>query len=282
MSAKTLEGLLRRDRLLVAASLAGLFLLAWLFLFHLALEMEAMEGAAARMMGMPTRDALWALLSAAFNPGAAALASAAVNFALVALMWGAMMVGMMLPSAAPTILLFSALERKRENAGRIGGRTASFVAGYFAIWSLFSIAAAAAQTALSHAGLVSMQMAATSTVLAGAILVGAGLYEFTPLKDRCLTHCRSPLDWIPTHMRPYRFGAFRMGMEHGAYCVGCCWVLMLILFVGGVMNLVWIALIAALVLAQKLLPRGPIVARLAGVALAGWGIVLIARPLLST
>ena len=113
-----------------------------------------------------------------------------------------------------------------------------------------------------------MQMAATSTFLAGGIFVAAGLYEFTPLKERCLTHCRSPLEWIPRHMRPGRAGAFRMGVEHGAYCVGCCWVLMLLLFVGGVMNLVWVAAIAALVLAQKSCPGATALARLAGAALA--------------
>ena len=126
-----------------------------------------------------------------------------------------------------------------------------------------------------------MQMAATSTLLAGGLFLAAGLYELTPLKDRCLTHCRSPLEWIPRHMRPGRGGAFRMGVEHGAYCVGCCWGLMLLLFVGGVMNLAWVAAIAAFVLIQKLAPGGATLARLAGAALALGGAVLIVRPLLA-
>jgi predicted metal-binding membrane protein len=126
-----------------------------------------------------------------------------------------------------------------------------------------------------------MHMASTSTLLAGAILVAAGVYEFTPLKGRCLAHCRSPLDWIPRHMRTGRAGAFRMGVEHGAYCVGCCWVLMLLLFVGGVMNLVWVVAIATVVLIQKVVPGGPIVARLGGGVLALCGGWLIARELLT-
>lgn len=274
MTGTALEALLRRDRLFVAASLAGLFLLAWLFLIHLAAEMGSMAG-------MPVTDALSAVFKVAISPDAAAFADGAVAFALVGLMWAVMMVGMMLPSAAPTILLFSALERKRAPIGRVGGRIAFFVAGYVAIWSVFSIAAAAVQTALSHAGTMSMQMAATSALLAGTIFVAAGLYEFTPLKDRCLTHCRSPMEWIPHHMRPGRAGAFRMGMEHGAYCVGCCWVLMLLLFAGGVMNLVWVAVLASVVLLQKLLPGGPLTARLAGAAFLLWGAFVIVSPLLT-
>jgi predicted metal-binding membrane protein len=274
-----MEAALRRDRLVVAASLGALCLLAWLFLLHLAARMATMEGMAARMMGMPVDDRVTALLRAAVDPRAAAFADATVNFALVTLMWAVMMVAMMLPGATPTVLLFAALERKRGPG--IAGRVGPFVGGYVAVWAAFAVSAAAAQTLLAHAGLVSMHMAATSTILAGAIFVAAGVYELTPLKTRCLVHCRSPLDWIPRHMRPGRAGAFRMGAEHGAYCVGCCWVLMLLLFVGGVMNLVWVAAISAVVLAQKVVPGGPVVARLGGIALGLGGAVLMARPLLT-
>ena len=281
MTASALESALKRDRLIVAASLGGLFLLSWIFLIHLAMQMDTMEGLAARMMGMRVEDSLSALIATALSPGAAELADTAVTFALVGLMWAVMMVGMMVPSAAPTILLFSALERRSAAASRIGGRAASFVAGYFAIWSVFSLAAAGTQTLLYGTGLISMQMAASATLLAGMIFIAAGIYEFTPLKDRCLIHCRSPLEWLPRHWRPGRIGAFRMGIEHGAYCVGCCWVLMLLLFVGGVMNLVWVAALAGLVLLQKLLPGGPMFARISGVALMLWGGAMIARPFLS-
>nr|MBA3325123.1 DUF2182 domain-containing protein [Paracoccaceae bacterium] len=174
---------------------------------------------------MPAGDGMGDMVGAAMRPDAAALADATTGYTLLALMWAVMMVGMMLPSATPTVLLFAALERRRA-AGGPRGRTACFVSGYVAVWSVYALTAAAVQTSLAHAGLVSMQMATTSAVLAGGIFVAAGVYEFTPLKDRCLTHCRSPLDWIPRHMRAGRTGAFRMGVGHGAYCVGCCWVLM--------------------------------------------------------
>jgi predicted metal-binding membrane protein len=126
-----------------------------------------------------------------------------------------------------------------------------------------------------------MDMAATSALLGGAIFILAGLLEFTPLKARCLIHCRSPLEWLPRHAKPGMLGALRMGAEHGLYCVGCCWMLMLLLFVGGVMNLLWVAAIAAVVLIEKLLPRGPFFARAAGFAFMVWGVVLIARPFIS-
>ncbi len=280
MPGTALEQALTRDRLVVAVSLAALCLLAWLYLVHVASQMDGMAEMTGGMMDMPAADGMPGMAGAAMRPDAGTLADARVEFALLALMWAVMMVGMMLPSASPTILLFAALERKRAERA-IGGRTAAFVVGYLAIWSLFAVAAAAAQTLLAHAGLVSPRMAATSTLLAGGIFVAAGLYEFTPLKNRCLTRCRSPLEWIPRHMRPGRGGGFRMGLEHGAYCVGCCWVLMLLLFVGGVMNLVWVAVIAIFVLAQKMMPGGPILARLAGAALVLSGVILMARPLLA-
>ena len=284
MPGTALEHVLTRDRRVVAVSLAAICLLTWLYLAHLAAQMPGMSEITGEMTGgmmdMPTRDGMSDMAGAAMRPDAAALADAKVGFALLALMWAVMMVGMMLPSASPTIMLFAALERRRA-VRAIGGRTAAFVFGYLAIWSLFAVVAAAAQTLLAHAGLVSTQMAATSTLLSGGIFVAAGLYEFTPLKNRCLIHCRSPLEWIPRHMRPGRGGGFRMGLAHGVYCIGCCWVLMLLLFVGGVMNLVWVAIIAIFVLAQKLMPGGPNLARLSGAALVLGGVILMARSLLA-
>jgi predicted metal-binding membrane protein len=274
-----LSYVLQRDSLLVAASLVALCGVAWLFLIHLAAQMEGMDGYAARMMGMAADDRLSRLFGAALSPRAAILADATVNLALVALMWAVMMVGMMLPSAAPTILLFSALERRRTGGG-VSGRRASFIAGYIAIWTVFSVAAALAQTALAYLGLLSMDMVATSGLLAGAMFMVGGAYELTSLKGKCLIHCQSPLEWIPRHMRPGRIGALRMGAEHAAYCVGCCWALMLLLFVGGVMNLVWVAVVGGFVLAQKLVP-GAMVARFAGVALLLGGALLVLRAVVS-
>ena len=270
MTVTAMEAVLKRDRLVVFASLALLGVLAWVWLCRLSGEMDGMKAPAMHMPGMEGMPGN--------SMGADDASTVAAEFFLIALMWIVMMVGMMLPSAAPTILLVSALERKRAATSPVFGRTLSFVAGYFFVWGTFSLAAAAAQTTLSRAELLSPQMATTSAILGGAIFVFAGLYEFTPLKDRCLSHCRSPLDWITHHWRRGVFGALRMGVGHGIYCVGCCWVLMLLLFAGGVMNLLWVAAIAAIVLVQKLLPGGPIAARVAGVGLIVWGLVLIVRP----
>lgn len=267
---------LERDTFLAAASVVAISALAWLYLVHLAGQMELMEGLAGRMMGMPASDGISSLLDRALSPTAAERAEASINFILVALMWAVMMIGMMLPSAAPTILLFLALERTRPATAR-RGRSSCFVAGYLAAWSLFSVAAATAQTFASRTGLLSMEMATIGSFLSGALFLVAGAYELTPLKSRCLSHCQSPMSWIPSHMRPGPAGAFRMGLEHGAFCVGCCWALMLLLFVGGVMNLVWVAAIAVLVFVQKLLPRGPLISRLTGFILLLCGAALLLR-----
>ena len=262
LATSAFEGFLKRDRLVVLASLIALGALAWLYLAYLAAGMERMDGIAGRLMGMPARNAIGAMQ----DPRIAAF----INFVLLSTMWIIMMIGMMLPSAVPTILLFAALERKRTPP-RPYARMTLFVAGYFVVWSAFSIAAAVLQTALSSAGQISMQMVLTSGLAGGIVLILAGLYEFSPLKGRCLSHCRSPLDWIAHHQRPGSLGALQMGMNHGLYCLGCCWMLMSLLFVGGVMNLLWVAVIAAVVLVEKLLPGGPMAAKLAGGALVLFG-----------
>jgi predicted metal-binding membrane protein len=253
-----------------------LFVLAWVYLLHLAEQMSAMQGVAARMMGMPVQDGIARFLALTLSPMTAGIADAGATIFLVAFMWLVMMVGMMLPSAAPTILLFAAIER-RSAAGATVARSALFTTGYFLTWGAFSVAAAAVQTGLHKAGFLSMDMATTNALLGGGIFVLAGLFEFTLLKSRCLTHCRSPLEWLPHHWKPGKLGALRMGAEHGLYCVGCCWMLMLLLFVGGVMNLVWVAVIAAIVLAEKLLPRGEILSRVGGVLLILCGVYIVAR-----
>jgi predicted metal-binding membrane protein len=143
----------------------------------------------------------------------------------------------------------------------------AFVSGYVAVWSAFALAATTMQWALDRAALLSPHMAATSPVLGGAILIAAGLYQWTPLKDACLGLCRSPVAFVMGHWRPGTVGASRMGAEHGAFCVGCCWALMGLLFVGGVMNLLWVAAITVAVLAEKLAPKGGWIARATGAAL---------------
>jgi len=264
---------LKRDRLVILASLAGIAILSWLYLFRLAGQMTTMGGEMGDVMDMPGVDV---------GPSAGTFADPLVDFLLLAAMWAVMMVGMMLPAAAPTILLFAALENRRSPATVSRGRTPFFVAGYFVAWSAFSLAAAAAQHLLSQIGWLSaMEMATTNSLIAGGLFVLAGLYEFSPLKNACLGHCRSPMEWLPQHYRPGPAGALHMGIEHGLYCVGCCWVLMLLLFAVGVMNLLWIAALAAIVLAQKILPGGRYLTQLAGAALIVVGVAIMAWPLVS-
>ena len=144
------------------------------------------------------------------------------------------------------------------------------------VWLGFAVAATTLHWALERAGLVSaMMMGSRSRWLSGAVLIAAGLYQLSPLKNVCLAHCRTPASFLSRHWRPHALGALRLGAMHGAYCVGCCWMLMALLFVGGVMNLTWIAALAILVLIEKALPSGQWVGRATGIALIGWGVATL-------
>ena len=258
-----MDTLLERDRTVVAAALGLLVVLAWLYLWRLAGAMAEM----ARHMGMPDMHP-WSVADAL----------------LLCVMWAVMMVAMMLPSAAPMILVFAATDRRRTTARvRPLTRTGIFVLGYLVIWSLFSGIVAAAQWGLHRAALLSPGMVSTSPLLGGALLVAAGVFQWTPLKRACLLRCRSPLSFLMAEWRGGRRGAFIMGLRHGAVCIGCCWLLMGLLFVAGVMNLVWVAVIAVFVLAEKVIPRGDQLGRVAGAVLLAAGLVMIAsgwRPAL--
>ena len=202
------------------------------------------------------------------------------SWPLVAAMWAVMMVAMMLPSAAPAILLYGAVHRRSLRVGT--PPTAAFLAGYLACWTGFALLAAALQVALERAALASpMTMALASREAAAGLLIAAGLYQLSPLKNACLGRCRSPAQFLSRHYWPGAWGAARLGLLHGAFCVGCCWMLMALLFVGGVMNLAWIALLALLVAAEKLLPKGEWIARIAGLAMIVWGLSLVVTPALS-
>ncbi len=199
-----------------------------------------------------------------------------IDFGLMLAMWTIMMVGMMLPSAGPTTLVYAAVARKAAREGTPIAPTAAFVAGYLAMWTLFSLGATFAQWGLEATALLSPMMVSTSPGLGATLLAGAGLYQLTPLKDACLAHCRSPAHFIAEHWRPGTSGALRMGLEHGAYCLGCCWVLMGLLFFGGVMNLLWIAGITLFVLLEKMVPFGAGGGRLAGAGMIMAGGVVLA------
>jgi predicted metal-binding membrane protein len=194
---------------------------------------------------------------------------------LMLLMWSAMMIGMMLPSAAPTILVFSAYARRQRAAGHVMASAGIFALGYAVAWTAFSVAATLLQWGLESAALMSPMMVATSRILGASLLVAAGFYQWSPIKRSCLAHCRSPLDFVARHFRPGAMGALGMGIEHGIYCVGCCWVLMGLLFFAGVMNLVWVAAIAIFVLLEKIVPFGPELGRASGVLLAAAGLFIL-------
>jgi predicted metal-binding membrane protein len=201
----------------------------------------------------------------------AGMGAGAPGFAILIVMWAAMMVAMMSPSAAPTVLLYARAQRLAEPD--VQPPTAAFVGGYLLCWLAFAVLAAGLQIALGRAAALSgMNMALHGRAARSAVMIAAGVYQLSPFKDVCLGRCRSPAQFLSRHYRPGAAGALRLGLLHGAYCVGCCWLLMALLFVGGVMNLLWIAGLTLLVAGEKLLPRGPMIARVTGIALIGWGL----------
>ncbi|WP_328803196.1 DUF2182 domain-containing protein [Oceanomicrobium pacificus] len=253
------ERLLRRDRRLVAALLGTLVLLAGLYtVYGVGMRMSALEMTAMRDM----RD----------MPGPQAAGAWSTGYAvLVFLMWWVMMAAMMVPSVAPTVLLHVALLR-HAGPGRVAGRSTAFLAGYLAIWAMFSVLATAAQWGLEATGRVSAtMMVLIDTWPGGLLLIAAGIYQFLPLKASCLRQCQSPARFLSEHRRDGIGGAFHMGLHHGAYCLGCCSALMALLFAGGIMNLYWIVGLALFVAVEKLTPLGDRVAKAAGVGLVVWG-----------
>ena len=252
MTAYLLSGLLRHDRAVVLGGLLTVAASAWIYLLLGAgIEMQMMDMGGGQMMAMSPE---WTL-----GYGT-----------LIFAMWAVMMVAMMLPSAAPAVLLVTALDRQSGVTGA-WGRSALFASGYLLVWFGFSLAATLLQAALAGLGLLSETMAASNRALAGGVLVAAGLYQWTPLKNACLAHCRSPIEFLVRHWRNGSSGAVVAGVRHGLFCLGCCWMLMALLFVGGLMNLASIAAIAVLVLIEKTLPWGGRISLITGLVLIGWG-----------
>jgi predicted metal-binding membrane protein len=259
-----IETLFKRDDAVVLAALFLLLLLAWL---------ATLAGAGTGMD--PFAMSGWRVPAAPPAPGTAWALS---YWLIVFFMWVVMMVAMMQPSAAPMVLLYARVVRKAEgdSAARVRTAIASFASGYLAVWSLFSLFAVFLQFGLERIGVMSAMMSLSPARLAGGFLIAAGLYQLTPLKTACLNHCRGPAAFLAAHWRAGLSGAFRMGVAHGAYCLGCCAVLMLLLFVGGVMNLVWIAGLTLIVAVEKLAPFGAVVARVIGAVLIAGGAALLA------
>ena len=250
----------RRDHWIIGGGLLGVALVAWVYLFYEAHRMAVSgvcECMRLKMAGPDFSD--W---------------SAATLLPLF-LMWSVMMVAMMLPSALPMVLTFATVARNRQKLGRPYVPTMIFVSGYVVVWCAFSVVAAVAQWLLHRHALLSAGMVSTSTILGGVLLIGAGLFQFSPLKRQCLTHCRGTLEFIMTRWREGSLGAFRMGLEHGTFCTGCCWALMALLFVAGVMNILWVLALTLLVCLEKILPARLRVSFLTGLVLAGWGLFVL-------
>jgi predicted metal-binding membrane protein len=258
-----LESLLKQEKRVVAGGLVFLTALAWFYLLHLNRAMAMPKAGMADMPGMMMMP-----MTHEWTPA---------DLLLTFLMWAVMMVGMMVPSAAPMILTFAAVNRQRATRGRPYVPAAIFLSGYLITWTAFSALAALAQWKLQTAALLDAHTQRAVPGVAGGLLLLAGLFQLTPWKNACLTRCRSPLDFLTTAWREGRGGAFRMGLEHGCYCVGCCWMLMTLLFVTGVMNLAWVAAIAAFVLAEKLLPYSLVVRGLGSAVCIAAGLAWIGR-----
>lgn len=263
MSEVAVENVLRRDRAIVIFCLAAITALAWGYTVWLAENMH-MGGTHGQAMEMG------ALLAPVFKPWTAA------HFIVMFVMWTVMMVGMMLPSVAPMILLYARVGRLAALQGKPLAGTSFFAGGYLLAWTAFSLVATSGQWLLERAALLTPMMT-TNDILGGMVLISAGLFQWTPAKDACLKYCQAPLNFIQQHggFRPSPLHSLDLGLRHGLYCVGCCWALMALLFVGGVMNIIWIAGLTIFVLLEKIVPSGRIVSRAAGVGLLVWGLALL-------
>jgi predicted metal-binding membrane protein len=265
-----LEAVLRRDRAIVIAALIVMTALAWGYVLWLVADMDmgGMDMAGFRMV--PAGLSL-------MKPGT--LPWSAIEFAFVFVMWTVMMIGMMIPSATPMILLYARVGGQANN-GRALPATSWFAAGYLLVWTAFALIATVAQWGLERQNLLTPAMAGANAVFGGIVMIAAGLYQWMPLKDACLRQCQAPWTFIQRHgFRGDARGALMLGARHGLYCVGCCWVLMALLFVGGVMNVLWIAAITIFVLAEKVVPAGRTISRIAGAGFFAWGVWLLVSAL---
>ncbi len=264
-----LEAALRRDRQVVAAILIAVIVMAWIWvLLGAGTGMSAMD-----MLLGPDAEGMAGMMA----PAVWTLGYAGIMFT----MWWVMMAAMMLPSASPILLLFARVNRKEKSAGRPFIPTGIFAAGYLVAWGGFSALATGLQWELGRLDLLSPMMRTTDYWLGGAILLAAGAWQLTPIKGMCLRHCRSPMGFLVQSWRPGAGGAFRMGVEHGSFCLGCCWFLMGLLFFGGIMNLFWIIGLAAFVLLEKTVPMGSWIGRILGIGIAAWGVLLLGATALT-
>jgi len=276
MTNAALENVLRRDRWVVAASLFVMTALAWAYILWLSVDMSsATDMAGMDMSGMSMEPGeMAAMMGPSLKPWTVA------DFGFTFAMWAVMMVGMMTPSAAPMILIYARVARQAAARGQPFAASLWFAAGYLLVWCAFSLVATAAQWGLQGARLLTPAMASASQSFAGIVLILVGLYQWTPLKQACLSQCQAPLAFIQRQGGFARgpLGSLKLGARHGAFCAGCCWALMALLFVGGVMNVIWIAAITMIVLLEKLTPLGAMVSKIAGAgcfAAGAWLLVTV-------
>lgn len=268
-----LERLFRRDRWIVSGGLTAVVLVAAVYtVFGVGMNMSALDMTVmSGIEGMSKSMGKSMMMPARWTPH---------YFVLVFLMWWIMMIAMMIPSASPTILLYAALHRRFEDSRDVLRKAAFFTLGYLAAWTFFSLLATFLQWSLEIRALASpMSMTVTSNLLGPAILLAAGVYQFAPVKQACLRHCRDPIRFLTQRRRVGGRGALVMGVEHGIFCLGCCWFLMALLFFGGVMNLYWISGLAIFVLFEKLIPQGHWIGLAGGVALIGAGGTLLVQAI---
>ena len=262
-----LASALRRERIIALGALLLITALAWIWLLHEATRMAGID--------MPAMASVRMNHLQMMSPALAAWSAPLAGYLF--LMWFVMMIGMMTPSAAPMALLYLGVARHALRSGQQFASATWFLLGYLVAWGVFSLLATGAHWALESAAMMTPAMSAADRSIGAAVLIAAGVYQWLPVKDACLASCRAPLSFIQRHggFQPTAIGAIRLGLLHGAYCVGCCWALMLVLFTVGVMNLLWIAALMCLVLVEKLLPQGRWVMRIAGAAATAAGLAML-------
>lgn len=253
----TLEAILKKDRLILIICLVGISIISWGYIVYLYKQMYPMN-MKAFLFAMPM-TAAWSL----------------TDFLLLFLMWFVMMVAMMTASVAPLILIFAMVNRQKQQQQNPYVPAGYLFAGYYFTWAIFSLLATLLQWALQQVNWLNPDMVITHKILGAGILIVAGIFQFTSLKQRCLTHCQTPVDFIHKKWAAGKTGAFKMGIQNGIYCLGCCWILMAVLFVAGIMNLLWIALITLFVLLEKLVPQYKWISFIAGAALIGYGMFML-------
>jgi predicted metal-binding membrane protein len=250
---------LKKDRVIVLTALLILCVLSWLYIIYLYNQMYPMNMDAI-LFAMP--------MTPNWSP---------TDFILLFIMWFVMMIAMMTPSVAPLVLIFTLLNRRRRDLRNPFVASAYLLTGYFIVWAAFSLFATLLQWILHKLSLLNPEMITTSKMLGGIILILAGAFQFTPLKHSCLRYCRSPISFIHQYWKDGKSGALRMGMQNGMYCLGCCWILMLLLFVSGIMNILWIAIISLFVLIEKVISSAKHFSLIAGIALIAYGVLIFIK-----